>query len=296
MKLLRFATKGWLVVSIVLVVGCSGGGPSVSTPTLTAGDTSSTASDTSSLDQAVIDDRMIDVGGHTLHVVCQGTGSPTVLVEMGAGQSVSTWSAIQPTLADSYRTCVYERAGSGVSEPGPLPRTAQRVADELQTVIDRAPIPTPLVLLSHSLGAMYAQLFAAQHPTEVAGMVFIEPRTAEFQLGYRDHLTPEELKADEIDLAAARLENFWPEIEASDESAAQVKQAGPLPAVPVIVLTAGGVPGQSEADSFWRTTHSNLAAQVPNGRQQIIDDADHELFRTHQQTVLDAVASVAAQR
>src|SRR5205814_2143080 len=83
------------------------------------------------------------------------------------------------------------RAGTGTSGQGQQPRTAEAVAGDLQALIDKTPIETPFVLLSHSLGGMYAQLFAAQHPNEIAGLLFLDPRTAEFQLGYRDTLTPD---------------------------------------------------------------------------------------------------------
>jgi pimeloyl-ACP methyl ester carboxylesterase len=220
-----------------------------------------------------------------------------VLIETGAGQSVSAWNGLQPALAETYRTCVYERAGTGTSESGPLPRSAQQISDELQVLIDKAPIPTPIVLLSHSLGGLYAQLFAAAHPTEIAGLVFLDPRTAEYQISYRDHLTPEERATDDIDTAQAiQNEIFGPEIDAIDESAAQVQAKGPLPPVPVVVLTAG-VPfeGQSEADlTFWRATHQNLAAQSPKSANRIVRGAEHEIWLTHQTDVLQAVAAVVS--
>jgi pimeloyl-ACP methyl ester carboxylesterase len=217
---------------------------------------------------------------------------------MGAGQSVAQWNGLQPRLAATYRTCVYERAGSGTSEKGPTPRTAEAISADLQTLIDKTRIATPFLLVSHSLGGMYAQLFAAQHPAEIAGLVFLDPRTAEFQLGYRDTLTAEERAADELDnQQVIKNETFGPEIEAADTSAGQVAAAGPLPSVPVIVLTAGlsGV-DSAAGTAFWRKTHENLAAMVPNGVHMLVDGAEHEIWRTHEQVVVDAIAKVAARR
>src|SRR5438093_17106 len=62
--------------------------------------------------------RLIDVGqGRRLHIVCEGTGSPTVVLESGAGEGWYTWALVQPALARSYRTCSYDRAGIGFSDP-----------------------------------------------------------------------------------------------------------------------------------------------------------------------------------
>jgi len=276
------------VLLLVAVVAACGGGTNAAAPASTASPAPTGP-----------EDRMVDIGGRSLHVACQGSGSPTVLIEMGAGQSVAAWNGLQPELAKTHRTCVYERAGTGTSPAGPQPRTAEAVAGDLQALIDKTPIATPIVIVSHSLGGMYAQYFAAKHADQLSGLVFLEPRTAEYQVGYRDNLTAEERAADEADnQQVIKNESFGPEIEAADTSAAQVMAAGSLPNVPVVVLTAG-VPfeGQSQADvDFWRATHDHLAAQVPGGTNTVVDGAEHELWRTHQQAVLDAVAAVAARR
>ena len=79
-----------------------------------------------------------------------------------------------------------------------------------------------------------------------------------------------------------------------DDGAAEVVDAGPLPDVPVVVLTAGvPFPGQSTADrDFWVQTHEDLAAQVAEGSQRTVENADHELYRANPAVVADAVAEV----
>src|SRR5215831_93408 len=72
--------------------------------------------------------RMVDVGGYRLHINCVGTGSPTVVIESGLGDWSAAWSNVQSQAATSTRVCTYDRAGYGFSEPGPLPRTAERFA------------------------------------------------------------------------------------------------------------------------------------------------------------------------
>ena len=126
--------------------------------------------------------RMVDVGGHRLHINCVGTGSPTVVIDAGWGDWSATWSSwVQPGVATSTRVCTYDRAGYGYSEPGPLPRTAERVAQELHTLLQRADVPGPYVMVGHSLGGAHVRVFAHAYPDEVAGVVLIEsmnPRAA----------------------------------------------------------------------------------------------------------------------
>ena len=119
--------------------------------------------------------RMIDVGGYRLHINCIGTGSPTVVIDAGWGDSSGAWSSwVQPGAARMTRVCTYDRAGMGYSEPGPLPRTAERFAEELHTLLSGADVPGPYVLVGHSLGGLPVRVFANKYAADVAGMVLIE--------------------------------------------------------------------------------------------------------------------------
>jgi pimeloyl-ACP methyl ester carboxylesterase len=122
--------------------------------------------------------QMVDVGGYRLHINCMGTGSPTVVIESGFGDWSASWSSsVQPQAARTTRVCTYDRAGMGFSEPGPLPRTAARFAEELHTLLQRAEIPGPYVLAGHSSGGFTVRLFAAAYPAEVVGVMLIDSTT-----------------------------------------------------------------------------------------------------------------------
>lgn len=131
--------------------------------------------------------RMIDVGGHRLHLYCIGNGSPTVVLESPAPGWSLYWTLVQPEVAKTTRVCAYDRAGLGWSDPGPLPRTGQRMAQELHRLLDRADVPGPYILVGHSLGGLVARLYREDHRKEVVGMVLVdaghelELREAEFR-------------------------------------------------------------------------------------------------------------------
>ncbi|TDC65968.1 hypothetical protein E1258_04165 [Micromonospora sp. KC207] len=79
--------------------------------------------------------RMVDVGGHRLHLHCTGAGGRTVVLEAGLGESSATWATIQQQLSGGGRVCSYDRAGYAWSEPGPSSRTAGQAADELHAML-----------------------------------------------------------------------------------------------------------------------------------------------------------------
>jgi pimeloyl-ACP methyl ester carboxylesterase len=120
---------------------------------------------------------LVSVGGHKLHVRCLGPAeaSPTVVLEAGGGGHSSVWPSVQELLAPRVRTCAYDRAGSGWSEPGPAPRSMSQEAFELHALLDAAKIPRPLVLVGHSIGGLIARTYTERHGNDVAGVVLVDP-------------------------------------------------------------------------------------------------------------------------
>ena len=117
---------------------------------------------------------LVDVGGYRLHLVCEGQGSPTVVMESGMGDPSSIWALVQPQVAEKTRVCTYDRAGLGWSNPSPQPRTAENIVGELHTLLHNAGVPGPYVLVGHSIGGIYMRLFAHMYPDEVVGMVLLD--------------------------------------------------------------------------------------------------------------------------
>ncbi len=118
----------------------------------------------------------IDVDGRLVHVRRTGPGEdgPTVLFESGLSSPLEMWGWIQPAVAESVPTLAYDRAGIGWSRPGPKPRTAGRIADELERLLDVLGVTGKLVLVGHSYGGMLLRGFAQRHPERVAGVVLVD--------------------------------------------------------------------------------------------------------------------------
>ena len=119
--------------------------------------------------------RLVDVGGHRLHLLESGSGDLTIVLEAGLMSTILSWSNLQRELAQSYRVVSYDRAGLGWSDLGPMPRTADRIVDELHTLLQQAGIAPPYLLVGHSFGGLTMPLFAARFPGETAGMVLVDP-------------------------------------------------------------------------------------------------------------------------
>lgn len=111
-----------------------------------------------------------------LHAVLEGAAGeyPPVVFEHGCGVSSEVWALVYPEIASLTQTLVYDRAGYGFSDPGPLPRTSDRCVEDLHRLVERLNIVRPFILVGHSLGGFYARLYAERYPEDVAALVLID--------------------------------------------------------------------------------------------------------------------------
>jgi len=271
----------------------------------------------------------IDVGGHSLHLDCSGSGSPTVLLEPGAGlmSSVSGW--ITPAVAQGTRVCVYDRAGHGWSELADSPQDGAQIAADLHTLLERGDVPGPYVLAGHSFGGLYVQSFAAQYPDDVAGLVLVDSTgrkstplpatspdddgsydivgrvsallssTAELGVvrlfGSYDTLPPQ--AADEAEATGSTARNMQATIDEylrASSSAGQAAALDDIGAKPLVVLTAG-----TGSDADWNADQDDLAALSSNSAHRVVDGAAHgdllldeSAAASVTQAILDVVSSI----
>jgi len=120
--------------------------------------------------------QMVDIGGRRLHLYCSGTGSPTVVFDAPSADAGWSWHAVQPAVARRTRACVYDRAGLGYSDPSPLPGTSGNAVADLHTLLQKAGIAPPYVLVGTSYGGGNVQLYTYRHPEQVQGLVLVEPQ------------------------------------------------------------------------------------------------------------------------
>jgi pimeloyl-ACP methyl ester carboxylesterase len=118
--------------------------------------------------------RLVATEGTRLNLYCTGTGSPAVVFESGWEDWSPVWAIVQPRVAQWTRACSYDRAGTGFSDPGPMPRSSMRIADELHGALRNAGIKGPYILVGHAFGGDAVRTFAARYLADVAGMVLVE--------------------------------------------------------------------------------------------------------------------------
>jgi pimeloyl-ACP methyl ester carboxylesterase len=116
----------------------------------------------------------IDNGGRKLFCRVKGHGSPAVLIETWGGGPSFEWWRIQDSLARKTTVITYDRGGYGWSEPGPVPRTSDKISGEIAAIAAALRIDTAMVLVGHSIGGLYVIDYCRRHPDKVAGAVLLD--------------------------------------------------------------------------------------------------------------------------
>jgi pimeloyl-ACP methyl ester carboxylesterase len=179
---------------------------------------------------------MVNSGAGTLEMVISGSGSPAVVFESGFSDTYEYWDAVVATVSTKTKTVQYNRAGFGHSALNGRPRTADEIATELHTALSNAKIPPPYILVGHSAGGMYIRVFAHLFPSDVVGVVLVDPAPEAFyaMLAQEDPALWKALTDD--------LKNAPPGAQAQMDVNAttvdEVKAAWPLPPVPVVLISA----------------------------------------------------------
>jgi pimeloyl-ACP methyl ester carboxylesterase len=237
---------------------------------------------------------LVDVGGYRLRIDCQGSGGPTVVMDSGLTFHRHTWDRVAPQVAAFTRVCTYDRAGLGQSDPAPTPRTSQQVVDDLRTLLARAGVPGPYVLVGHSVGGLNVQFFARQNPDQVIGLVLVDS-SHEDQASRFSALLPARLRDEYL-----RVENGGnPEGLDIVRSSDLMRLAPPLRPMPVVVLTAGqaGLPNDPDVsiEQMARARHemqADLARRVPGGEQIIAERSGHFIQDDEPGLVVEAIRGV----
>ncbi|NOG59977.1 MAG: alpha/beta fold hydrolase [Proteobacteria bacterium] len=253
-----------------------------------------------------------------MYIDCLGKKSPTVLIDVGLGDASANWLKIARALSNDVRVCLYDRAGYGWSDPGPGSRTTAQIVHELNMLLEFAEETGPYVIVGHSFGGFTARYFAATYPDKTVGAVLIDSSHPDqiYRLSPLDQikqkrplkLTRTEPAPDYMNetekrwyfLNSSRKATFaqMEELRSFKESAYQVKHSGPLPDIPLAVLSRGknqlpeinGVSLEKE----WRDMQKSLLSLSKQSWQSIIKESGHRIYLDAPDEIIKNVLKVVS--
>jgi pimeloyl-ACP methyl ester carboxylesterase len=119
-------------------------------------------------------DDLVEIDNGRMHIRCVGQGDTTVVLLAGWDGDHTSWSAIEPALAERARVCSYDRFGTGTSDRPATAQTFATQASDLHALLDAAGEPGPYVVVGHSFGGAEAVTFADHYREETAGLMLID--------------------------------------------------------------------------------------------------------------------------
>jgi len=238
------------------------------------------------------------VADGTLEYVLSGAGPATLVLFNGSGVTLEGWARLYPHIEHFGRVLAFNRFGLRGSSPPRGPQTGTTVLRAVRELLAALKLPPPYILVGHSLGGLYANLFARRHSSEVAGMVLAEathPHDRETLQGHEGHLAKVLGRMLSMPQGAFRA-NLHAELDGLDAAAREVEQAGPFPSVPLAVVSGGNAPPQwlvpPPALRLRRVHQKDLARLSPLGTHAMARRSGHFPQLTQPRLVLDAIRTV----
>ena len=246
------------------------------------------------------------MGGRRVEIVRMGKGTPTLVLEGGAGDSAGQWNSIIADLAKLTRVVAYSRSGHGASSAATAPGSPHASVAELHALLRSLGEKAPVVLAGGSWGGLLARLYASTYPDEVAGLVLVDG-SHEAQFVRWGALNPAFKIIDTVRAMAPRM---TPATRADFAQMLAVMESGrvsgmkPLPAaLPLAVITAlKPCPPEREftcrdprALAIWRELHDEWFARSTNGIHIVSAQTGHEVINDRPQLILQAVKFVLDQ-
>ncbi|HWB81376.1 MAG TPA: alpha/beta hydrolase [Nannocystaceae bacterium] len=237
-----------------------------------------------------LDSEIVEYQGRDVEIVDAGDGRTTVVFEAGLGDGWDRWNRVASEVSENTRVFAYSRPGYGDSDPTTAPRDPAHIVEDLHGLLAQQEIAPPYILVGHSNGGAYMELFARQHADEVAGLVLVDTRPADFleeceDRGLDQCGVPAAVLAKESDVFRAEYEGFA----AASE---QMNDAGALGDYPVRVLTATRLNGVSRARMDLKVSMQREIADEAEDGEQTLLDAGHYLQRWRARKVTKAIRAL----
>lgn len=257
--------------------------------------TISLASAPASAQPASIEERLVEADGYVFNIkVSRGkTDTPTIVLESGGGADSRQWAKLQPQLASETGSSVvaYDRPGYGKS---PLPGRPYDIAAESRAfhdALEQLKLADQVLLVGHSYGGLLIQLYAANWPRTVKGLLFLDPNNPAAMLAMGSDMddrpapnptTPNQRANNRIDEAGRA------------KYAAVYSALLPLD-IPVIVVSSETPPFRDPRQvAVFGLSHQLLAASVRDGKRIVAERSNHMIPDQRPDLVIEQVKALLA--
>lgn len=228
-----------------------------------------------------------------------GDGEQNILFFNGFRIKFNSWDKVYPTLSKEYRVILFNRLGVGLSSKASVDQTGEVVVEEIHKFLSDLKIKPPYLIVAHSLGGIFGNLFARKYPNDVSGVVFVDsPHPLEI-VEQRKYQAPSIVTA--LNDGLKNIEKIFDEFKYSEDeqikvTLSQIDNASAFPNVPIAVVSGTKkmpfVP--DEAFNVHRQFQTKLLALSTHSRHYWCDESGHFPQITEPEAVIKAIKETAS--
>jgi pimeloyl-ACP methyl ester carboxylesterase len=182
----------------------------------------------------------LKLNDHVFEYSLKGEGNKSIVLVNGFRMPLDSWNLLHPGIEKLGKVFAYNRPGIGYSSKARSNQTGTTVVETLRTLLKIADLSPPYVLVGHSLGGLFTNLYARMYPEEVSGMVLVDA-THPDEPKKQNELQPHNFVVAINDWLKSIERTFdhykYSEEETIDETINQVNQAGSFPQIPLAVVS-----------------------------------------------------------
>lgn len=217
-------------------------------------------------------------------------GSATIVFESGLWGKSTSWAKVFTEISKDTTAFAYSRPGHGKSDLVSTPRDGAHIVQELRMLLRSKGLYPPYVLVGHSLGGLYMQLFARRYPEEVKALILVD---SAHPAQLKGQGSPEKWPAwFHLFYVMATSPVEKEEVGGMNATGESVLSLPSFTGKPVIVLSAlQPMKEKSESDDDANEKRKDITRLYP-GARQIWVDSGHNIHLEKPELVIAAIREV----
>ncbi len=213
-----------------------------------------------------------------------------VVFESGLRGTLDRWDKVLDAVSPHASVFAYNRPGYAHSADTEAPRDGSTIVEQLRQVLKAKGLAPPYILVGHSLGGLYMQLFARRYPDEVAGVVLVDslmPRMVKKPAGF-----PLTTRLGTLFFSSA-VRREIDAIHETGETVAALPGIDHLPMTRLVNIpkSAAAIPVDFGAFDRDPATIAFVRGLYPNAKKVVVD-SEHQMQSAHPDVVAKAIVDM----
>ena len=226
----------------------------------------------------------------------------TIILISGAGIPMSSWEKVFPSLLNLGSVFMYNRLGCGKSTKPNCPQSGFIIISTLKKILEKLGLEPPYLFVGHSLGGLYANLYARLFPNDLLGIVLVDSSHPEQEKRLKQHTSPLLATFKWLSGKWDKLfcTNKFSELLSLEKTKEEIDKAGSFPKIPLTVITGGKAPSKLFVSPSAFNIHLNNQQELTQlsslGKQVIAKKSGHFVQLSEPELIIEEIRKLMAKQ